>query len=212
MVDQDDNDSIILEFYLGEEFNNPDVSELKSFYESRLFIIKDIETGFKRLKDRYPNFYYRSSMYDSSLVFNIFQEVKNFDFYVKSGDLIILNFDKIKDILSLDKDVNFYITSDDQFLIDFDNQDHFIKNMHRTSNFTDKSNLLINNYNDNLDMMEPGSDFDKLVIDGEKIITGRVKEMNIGRNTRYYGSKGSGQRQIWSIGLEINPKLNIEIS
>jgi hypothetical protein len=57
--------------------------------------------------------------------------------------------------------------------------------------------------------MKPNSDFDKLVIDGKKLITGRISNINIAKTVRYYGQHGSESRQEWSVILEINKDLKI---
>jgi hypothetical protein len=202
-----EGDKIILSFFMEENPDKPDVSELKNFYQKNLSIINEIEMGFKRLKDLYPNFYYESYYYGTELMFEIFENVQEGDFYKKSGDLIILDYDKIREILNLDQDVKIIVSGD--FEIKFKNQDHFIKNMYR-GNFPNTDNLLIHNYNHhNWDMMKPNSDFDKLVIDGKKLITGRISNINIAKTVRYYGQHGSESRQEWSVILEINKDLKI---
>lgn len=205
---------IMISFHMEEDpscrasTNKPDVSKLKNFYQKNLSIINEIEMGFKRLRDLYPNFYYESYYYGTELMFEIFENVQEGDFYKKSGDLIILDYDKIKEILNLDSDVKVLVSSGD-FEIKFKNQDHFIKNMYRV-NFPNTDNLLIHNYNHhNWDMMKPNSDFDKLVIDGKKLITSRISNINIGSSVKYYGVSGSSSRQEWSVSLEVNNDLKI---
>jgi hypothetical protein len=202
-----EEDKIILSFLMEENPDKADVSELKNFYQKNLSVINEIEMGFKRLKDLYPNFYYESYFYDNELQFEIFENVQEGDFYKKSGDLIILDYDKIREILNLDQDVKIIVSGD--FEIKFKSQDHFIKNMYR-GNFPNTDNLLIHDYNHyNSDMMKPNSDFDKLVIDGKKLITGRINNINIGGNVKYYGVSGSSSRQEWSVTLNINKDLKI---
>jgi hypothetical protein len=196
---------IMISFYMEEDPNKPDVSKLKNFYQKNLSIINEIEMGFKRLRDLYPNFYYESYYYGTELMFEIFENVQEGDFYKKSGDLIILDYDKIREILKLDQDVKVLVSSG-EFEIKFKNQDHFIKNMYR-GNFPNTDNLLIHDYN--WDMMKPNSDFDKLVIDGKKLITGRISNINIGSSVKYYGVSGSSSRQEWSVSLEVNKDLKI---
>jgi len=202
-----EGDKIILSFLMEENPDKPDVSELKNFYQKNLSIINEIEMGFKRLKDLYPNFYYESYFYGTELLFEIFENVQEGDFYKKSGDLIILDYDKIREILNLDQDVKIIVSGD--FEIKFKNQDHFIKNMYR-GNFPNTDNLLIHDYNHyNSDMMKPNSDFDKLVIDGKKLITGKINNINIDKTVRYYGQHGFESRKEWSVTLDINKDLKI---
>lgn len=215
-LDIDDKGFISLVFYLGEELKSPNVSELKSFYEDRLSVIKEIEVGFKRVKDDYPDFYYTSyNIKNSSLIFNVYPEVKIGDFFRKSGDLIILDYDKVKEILKLDKDVLVSKPDNvDYLLIDFKNQDHFIKNMYR-GNFPDTDDMLVSDFNHhNLDMMRLSSDFDKLIIEGEKLIT-RIESIMVGESesVKYYGGRSIGvlnaNKQKWSITLMINKEIRV---
>jgi hypothetical protein len=194
---ENENDHIILSFFIEEMPKSPNisVSNLKKFYQENLSIISEVEVGFKRLRDIYPNFHYESKFYGSELYFEIYENIEEGDFYKRTGDLIILDYDKIKDILKLDKEVKFSHSSDGSFdylSINFETLNHYMKNVYR-GNFPNTNDMLIFDINHhNLDMMRLSSDFDKLVIDGKKLLD-RIRYVKIGRE----------------ISLRLNKDLNI---
>lgn len=209
-IDRDDvyiknnDDHIILSFFMKEKPEDQNVSNLKKFYQENLSIINEIEIGFKRLKDIYPNFHYETNFYGSELYFEIYENVEEGDFYKRSGDLIILDYDKIRDILKLDKEVKISLSSDGSYdytvnrtirnlIIKFKDQDHYIKNVYR-GNFPNTNDMLIFEIThhaptfSDLDRMKLSDEFDKLVIDGKKLIH-RIESVQIGREIRLRLSK-----------------------
>ena len=216
-IDRDDAylekevDYIILSFSMEEQPENTNVGSLKKFYQKNLSIINEIEIGFKRLKDIYPDFHYESGFYENELHFEIYKSVEEGDFYKRTGDLIILDYNKIKEILKLDKEVIIYYSTSgtkDYLTIDFKNKDHFIKNMYR-GNFPNTNDMLIFDFNHhNLDIMRLSSDFDKLVIDDKKLIT-RINSVKKGEEVKFYGVSGRGSETRWSVYLLLNNDLNI---
>jgi hypothetical protein len=192
--------NIILSFHAEQEPDDPKLSDLKVVYEKNLSIINDIENGFKRLKEFYPNFYYVFKFSDE-LYFELYENVEQGDFYKKSGDLIILDFDKIREILKLDKGVKISCNSSYNYLsIRFKDQEHYIKNVYR-GNFPNTNDMLIFDINHhNLDSMRLSSEFNDLVIDGKKLIY-RIEDVKIGNSVR---SKYS-----FEIVLTLNKDLKI---
>ena len=211
-IDRDDAylekevDYIILSFFMKEKPEDQNVGNLKKFYQKNLSIINEIEIGFRRLKDIYPNFYYKSEIWDSELYFELFENVEEGDFYKKSGDLIILDYNKIRDILKLDKEVTF--STEDYLYIDFKNRDHYIKNVYR-GNFPNTNDMLIEHIeNYNIDKMKLASEFDKLVIDDKRLINS-ISDVKKGEVVRYYNERGGSSETKWEIALVLNKDLKI---
>jgi hypothetical protein len=199
-------DKILLVFHIEKGSKNT-IKTLKNFHKNILEVINEIEMGFKRLKDLYPNFYYEYIFSGTELTFHLFESVEEEgSFYKKTGSNISLDYDKIKEILNLDKDVKI-----DIFLGKFK---IYFKDGEDVKDFLEK-NFTKNSY---FDIIKPSSNLNKLIIGGERLFN--TDQYNIGeylnihngiingKISTYHKTSGTVRKKEWIISLLLNIDIN----
>ena len=222
-------DDGFISFEFSLDIEPSDIDNDIELTSKKLEILKDIKTSISRLEDKWGNLIVRYKYHDfSSFIIEIFEPNNTSfgDFYIKRDKLIILDKDKIKDILKIDKNVELSVwssgSSDRTLKIEFTNESQFMSHMYR--DYVDRREDLPNgSFNNetvedaliiNPELMERyiklGNNFSKLKIDGEDLVK-KIEYISKGQSKSYYGTRGSYSKEEWSLSLILNKKFRYKL-
>lgn len=167
------------------------------FKNKTVDLLEEVKIGVLRLKNDYPNLSEDFCFFidELSVIFYLDKSEEG-DFYKKRGDFVLIDVNKIKKILNLDKSVNisFY---NDKFRISFANKINFEKYI----NDSEKS-LVIDRYSRD---RKYSKIFDKLTIDGNKIIDS-ISSISAGETETSHVNGIRQKQEVWYLKLNMNKK------